>query len=533
MDQSYRPSITYKGYKNAVKDYSDEAVVEELAANSYDADASTVVVLLNTLTNELIVLDDGIGFGKENIQIAATLGGGEKSTQPYSGKNRHYLGSYGVGLKSTLNISSTTEIISVSKEGRFQTTIDWNKLEEILKDQSHRGYKFVAGKKLPGESNGTLIRLKLNKPTDKSHLEEYGKALGNLPSLDGKFICYYGLYEPVAEKFQGFQKNFKGLKALAKRLQKAGKLSAATNKLERDLEQCTKNVNKGGDKEYGYTSTIYFAGMKNEKVNPLKKSLRGIFVRIHGRLLKHDFAEQDYTYNISKYMKFASGLRVELSIDWLRDQITLSRDGLQFSNPKLEKDFTKILQSSISKFIAPKLKNIKKKREEDANKFTKMRHDRIKKRISNNKSIIVKGCKTGFRYIPETDAELALLLAAQPDIIKKAGGWELLDYNDQGGFDCLFYERETTQTLQVELEPTLMEFLQHNNKSGIELIVTWKRGAWKISAGKKGKPGYLKLMQDKEDKRAGFYKLLEHASEKSKEPRATYPVLVLEEFLYE
>jgi len=125
MTRHYRPTITYKGFKNAVKDYQENTVVEELAANSYDEDASTVLVLLNSMSNELFVIDDGEGFNEEKIKIAATLGGGDKETRPFSTKNRHYLGSYGVGLKSTLNISTATEIISNSKSGRYTMICPW------------------------------------------------------------------------------------------------------------------------------------------------------------------------------------------------------------------------------------------------------------------------------------------------------------------------------------------------------------------------------------------------------------------------
>ena len=132
MKKHYRPSITYKGFKNSVKDYEDHAVVEELVANSYDADASTAVVLLNATANELYVFDDGEGFDEEKIRIAATLGGGDKEQRPYSNKKRSFLGSYGVGLKSSLNIASAVKISSRSKQGYFSTNIDWNELEKIL-----------------------------------------------------------------------------------------------------------------------------------------------------------------------------------------------------------------------------------------------------------------------------------------------------------------------------------------------------------------------------------------------------------------
>ena len=39
-----RPGITARGFKTAIKDYNEPSVIEELAANSYDADASTLLI---------------------------------------------------------------------------------------------------------------------------------------------------------------------------------------------------------------------------------------------------------------------------------------------------------------------------------------------------------------------------------------------------------------------------------------------------------------------------------------------------------
>ena len=532
MKKHYRPSITYKGFKNSVKDYEDHAVVEELVANSYDADASTAVVLLNATANELYVFDDGEGFDEEKIRIAATLGGGDKEQRPYSNKKRSFLGSYGVGLKSSLNIASAVKISSRSKQGYFSTNIDWNELEKILTNKEHKGFEYEQDKAQKSKYSGTCIRMILNKPTDKSHLNKYGKALSNLPTDKGKFLCYYGLYEEVASSLENFDKDFKSLSSIAKKLQEQGLLSLASNSREKELINCTIKKSSSGKSDDPFSAIIYFAGMdpKTYKVYSLKKSLRGIYVRIHGRLLKHDFSGRGITYNISRYMKFANGIRVEIEINWLRDQITLSRDGLTFSNEKLENDFVKLVQSVLSKFIAPKLKQIEQKKAKVAKNASDNRRTRVEQRIAGDKAVILQGFKNGFKYIPETDAELAVLLAAQPKIIKDAGGWDLVDYNEQGSFDCMFYCRNKAEIINVELEPTLTDFLNHNNKQGIELIVTWKKGNWKVGSKKTGKPGCLELQNDK-DKKPGFYKLLEFSSDKSKTPRKVYNLLIVQEFL--
>jgi HSP90 family molecular chaperone len=185
-----RVGINAHGFRTAVRDYTPPTVVEEISANSYDADAQTVIVLLDSTRDELHVVDDGIGFTKAAIELAATLGGGGK-TVPYSKGKRHYLGSYGYGLKSSLNIADSLLIESVSSEGRFRVVLDWTKLDEAL-NANFEGFPLESRTKKRDEATGTRITLKLRHPTTKSDLDDFGEKLANLPSDDGRFRCYFG-----------------------------------------------------------------------------------------------------------------------------------------------------------------------------------------------------------------------------------------------------------------------------------------------------------------------------------------------------
>jgi HSP90 family molecular chaperone len=109
-----RPGVTASGFRTALRDYTEPTVVEELAANSYDADARTVLVLLDSNKAHLYVIDDGRGFSAEAFARIATLGGGDKTDIEFSKGSRPYLGSYGMGLKSTLNVAEKIEVYSFS-----------------------------------------------------------------------------------------------------------------------------------------------------------------------------------------------------------------------------------------------------------------------------------------------------------------------------------------------------------------------------------------------------------------------------------
>lgn len=520
-----RPQINAKGFRTAVKDYTEESVIEELAANSYDEQASTVVVLLGMKENKLYIIDDGGGFTDSSIRAVATLGGGNKSMEYYNG-TRAYLGSYGYGLKSTLNIAHSVDIESTSKEGSFRTTIDWTQLD-VAFETGFGGFQVHKSVKPSAKGTGTTLTLTLKRSTEKVHLEDFGRTLSNLPTDEGKFHCYYGLYNESI--IATARKSYPELRKTARQLYKAGKLKLASESLDSELQDCESEVlSDKEDKEI--SAKVYFAGIERDKIKSLKSALRGIYVRVHGRLLKHNFSEDLYTYGISKYQMFKQGLRVELTIDWLRDQITLSRDGVKFTNEKMQELFKQAIQRILGRFIRPKLTIIERKKLRGGDKMLKQRLELAHKRSTNSKGIVVKGISGGFVYIPETDAELAILLAQQSVIQRIDRNLRLIDYNSQAPFDCILYNASTRNFIYTELEPTLMEFIGHKTKDKIELVIVWSQGKWRMGAKKKGVNGVFELTQGPKSQK-GHYKLLEYASVTSKKPRNDYKVIVLDQLL--
>ena len=523
-----KPGVTSEGFRTAVRDYTEPSVVEELAAKSYDADACTVLVLLDTNKGHLHIIDDGIGFDKESFEQLAVLGAGAKRDIPFSKGKRHYLGSYGYGLKSTLNIATQVRVLSISEEGQLEATIDWTRLDDSLKSD-FPGFPVETTNRKKRHATGTRITLVLKNPTSKDHLEAFGGVLSNLPSDGGEFKCYFGLYSAAASRVGSIEKNFADLKPACKKLEKANLVSLAESTLNADLSEC--EVLDATDKEDKKVSAkFFFAGIHQGKVKSLKPGLRGIYVRIHGRLLKQSFTERKYTYNISKWVKFENGLRVELSIDWLRDQVSLSREGIRFSNAKLEEDFRALLTRLVSRFIQPELKKLQQKKEREAASKYQQRMELGNKRVKEDKSITVPGLSGGFHFRPETDGELALVLGQREVLQKINKSFKLIDYNDQAPFDCLIYDVSKRAFIPTELEPSLIEFLEHRDCDDIGQIVTWTRGKWRIGALKKGHGAFFKLVAADHSDR-GWYKLLEYRTRKAKAPKRDFPVVALDELL--
>ncbi len=525
-----KAGIDAGGYRTAVRDYTEPTVVEELAANSYDADSSSCVVLLDTAKGQLHVIDDGLGFARDAIERIAILGAGSKQTAiPYSKGKRHYLGSYGFGLKSSLKIADRISIHTVSEDGIFEGTIDWTKLEEALRPD-FEGFNFNHAKRKSNKSTGTHITLSLKNPPSMDQLQQLTDVLANIPTDNGGFLCYVGNYADVAHRL-GELNNFRRLRKSAEKIAKRKFLILTESSRQSDLHTCEQVLEIADKQDNKVKAKFFFAGIDHGKVMQLKKGLRGIYIRIHGRLLKQSFTESKFTYNISRWKKFESGLRVEISVDWLRDQISLSREGIRFGNQKLEDDFKSVLGRLVGRFIQPQLKKLEQKAAKEAAKKSEQRLELAQKRQKNDKSIRVPGLKGGFPFRPETDGELALLLS-QPQVLRAIGSsLSLIDYNDKAPFDCILYDQATRKFQNVELEPTLIEWLQHKDTEDVEWIITWTLGKWRTGAKKRGAGGVFKLVDDGAIKKPGRYKLLEYAGEKSVNPRTDYRVFVLDEII--
>lgn len=521
-----KPSVNYKGFIRALNDYPENAVAEELAANSYDAYASTFVLLLDESQNKLYCLDDGDGFNDQTIRECLTLGGGNKEYTKAG--ERVFLGSYGFGFKAVLKLANYVSLSSCSLEDgvKYVSNMDLNMFESKMQPDSE-GYTYDTEQLPNSASKGTNIILSLKKLTTKTELDQYAKGLTNLPSHNGNFKCYYGFYSEVKQDILPVLANFNDLKEVARKLTASNKLSLVTNLFDIELDDC--ETTEIEDKEQRVKAKFFFAGMDGMVPKQLKENLRGVYLRVHGRLLKSDFSNDKYTGKISKYIQFKSGMRTELSIDWLRTEITLSRDGVTFQNEKLESDFKKAVSTMITKFLKPKLDLREKARSKTENIEYKKRMEQASKRISKNSDeIVIKGVKSGFLYKPETDAEVAILISQEAIMNKINPHYKLIDFNTSAPFDCLIYDEASTNFIKTELEPTLMEFLEHREKKGIQLIIVWTRGAWKVGAKKKGKGGYFSLTFPP-DSAKGFYKLLEFSTDKSKTPRNHFEVIALNE----
>lgn len=223
-------------------------------------------------------------------------------------------------------------------------------------------------------------------------------------------------------------------------------------------------------------------------------------------------------------------MRVEVDIDWLRNQITLSREGLRFSNEKLEADFKSVLYRLISRFIQPRLKKLDEKRDRAGDRLAKQRRQLVERRLKKKTDLWlgISGC--GFAFKPETDGELALLLSQKEIMARINKDFRLMDYNEKAPFDAIIWDDGEKKQINTEFEPTLMEFLNHKLKEDVELVIIWSTGKWRVGAKKRGTGGSFELVNTSPS-RKGWFRLLEFSGMMSKKPRREYAVVALDEII--
>ena len=130
----------------------DSTALVELLKNSYDADATEVVVhgenLSNSAKGSITISDNGIGMTRSNfengfLRIASRIKEGGDRRSPYYG--RRYTGAKGIGRLAAQKLAWHLSLTSIPDEEVFEelqdsisATIDWKKIDQsnTLDDQS-------------------------------------------------------------------------------------------------------------------------------------------------------------------------------------------------------------------------------------------------------------------------------------------------------------------------------------------------------------------------------------------------------------
>lgn len=112
---------------------SPNKAVEELVANSFDAGARTVQVLLSTDLHEqdasIVVIDDGIGMGVDGLKQHWLIGISNKRRLGQLPQGRQQIGQFGIGKLATYVLSQRLTHISKHNGKFYSTSMNFNAID--------------------------------------------------------------------------------------------------------------------------------------------------------------------------------------------------------------------------------------------------------------------------------------------------------------------------------------------------------------------------------------------------------------------
>ncbi len=146
--------------------------ISEIIKNSYDADAKTIEIIMEE--DQLIFLDDGIGFSREAIESFLTISSSDKRYNEINkkNKNRKINGSKGLGIYSLFKIGNVLEFDSVHEGKRRRFTIN---VQDIMEKKSLDEYPMVVTMDDVVSSNYTKLILKDIEKSKNERKNIFGK----------------------------------------------------------------------------------------------------------------------------------------------------------------------------------------------------------------------------------------------------------------------------------------------------------------------------------------------------------------------
>lgn len=140
------------------------AVLSEIVANSWDADATKVEICIDTKTKSIQIQDNGTGMSRDDVIDRFLMIGFQRRKKPHVSKfGRNPMGRKGIGKLSSFSIANKITVYTKSEVNRTAFCMDARKIKEESKSDSVDIYQ-------PSELNwdgfsptiqdtGTIVRL--------------------------------------------------------------------------------------------------------------------------------------------------------------------------------------------------------------------------------------------------------------------------------------------------------------------------------------------------------------------------------------
>lgn len=324
------------------------AVLSEVVANSYDADAERVEISIDSVKGEIVIEDDGIGMTTEDINKKYLCVGYDKrkNEPPVTPKHhRPLMGKKGIGKLSIFSIADTIDVHSVKDGDVGGLLMRREDIEAAIKDEEGAGNYYPIPLE-PTEidiEEGTRIvlrDLKKNVSTTETFLRRRLARRFSIMGPEHKFKVSINGKKITAKDREFFPK--------VQFLWYLGDESKDVVKKCKNVKQSTR-LDDVVDEEKGYRATGWVATAKDQKSIDEQSNTIVIFAR--GKLVHEDILK-----DLKEGGLFSKYLIGEIDADFMDldeedDAITSDRQSVKEDDPRYQKlrDFVwkilKVIQS--------------------------------------------------------------------------------------------------------------------------------------------------------------------------------------------
>ncbi len=435
--------------------YRPENVLVEIAANSYDADASEVRITSSGENQKIQIMDNGCGMDEDDLKILTTIAKSKKKefvekkilTPKY---NRQYLGSFGIGIISFLSLGNKITIFTKKTDGKTLCIEICRKLDAngttidipITAVQTNEEFKMhlINGRET---ETGTTIEIENTKLDLSATFKIIKYKLSNLP-LSQNFKIHLNNSEIKKDDYPN--NTWESKKYLI------------------TLEDIDPNYISNVD-----LHVYYNQDNPNETIDVFK---RGIFLRVHGRVIEHNLYQR-FRANLTSPGSVDSRITGFVEADFLFSKIQANRE--DFFDDKIIDRICDQLQPEVQNLINDFLL-IKNLVSEEAylNAFNRQR-DLAIERIKNIHSDLERlGMK--FRFTPEYEQEVVIIISELCH--RNLLDFEIISTSGGSHIDCLVQwnisqnRRMPDFVGHLEIETCLHKFFihQHDYRTKPEII---------------------------------------------------------------
>lgn len=167
---------------------STPAVLTEIIANAYDADATNVQISLDSENGTITIVDDGHGMTAEDVREKfLTVGYARRDYSPTSTSGtRRVMGRKGIGKLAMFSLANIVELTTKTKDGSLiAVKVDVEELKSCIQNKQEYPLENITPSDLLVASSGTILKLTALNKTIKSIEENLKQRLSRRFSVIG------------------------------------------------------------------------------------------------------------------------------------------------------------------------------------------------------------------------------------------------------------------------------------------------------------------------------------------------------------